>query len=281
MRFEYSPYELNFLGRGTRAGVLVRIEVGSDWGYADLHPWVERGDLPLEQELSEFSYGSTRLGRRAMVHALCYGEQLAVDFENHALLLDGTSPGRIETLRTLGFRVFKFKVRDRSSFENLLDVLPALEGAILRLDWNVALKVQTPESSELSDEFERLLSRFQGLNVGLDFVEDPPLAIDSGIWAEDFTASPKASIRILKPAVMEPKASARRTIVTSYLGHPVGQWADARAVGGLELSHETHGLCSHLVYEQNVFSEELGPGPRLRAPEAWDHHLRKLTWKTW
>ncbi len=310
----YCPYTLTSpapLGRSSgpvRHGALLWVETaGGAFGYADVHPWEELGDLPLTAQLSKLSRGETTDLTRA---SLAFADLDAIArTEGRSLwdgltvppshfLLPGTAdavPGALEAALGEGFTRFKLKVGgDRDAEKRLLlalaDIL-AGTGGKLRLDCNERLNAA---------EFAARFARLQDLLPVLDFVEDP-CPFDADTWTElsratgaafaldraaDSHGAQFAGTLIHKPARFGPhlpRTSARRVVVTSYLDHPLGQLGAAWGAARLGTA-ETHGLVSHRAYARNAFSEHLGwHGPHLTLPGGtgfgFDDELARLDWK--
>ena len=313
-RIFYCPYTLTSpapLGRSSgpvRHGALLRVETaGGAFGYADVHPWEELGDLPLGQQLSKLSQGETTNLTRA---SLAFAELDAIArTEGRSLweglivppshfLLPGAAdavPGALERALTEGFTRFKLKVGgDRDAEERLLRSLAGVladAGGQLRLDYNERLTASA---------FAARFARLQDLLPALGFVEDP-CPFNADVWPElsrqtgaEFALDRAAGSHgaqfagtlIHKPARFgpeSPRTSAGRVVVTTYLDHPLGQlgaaWVAAHLAPG-----ETHGLVSHRAYARNAFSDLLGwHGPHLTLPGGtgfgFDDELARLDWK--
>ena len=307
------PYTLTApipLGRArgpVRHGALLRVEVTDGaFGYADVHPWEELGDLPLAEQLSRLNRGETTdLTRASLAFAALDG---AARVEGRSLwdglivppshfLLPGAAeavPGALERALGEGFTRLKLKVGgERDTEERLLMWLAAMlsdGGGLLRLDCNERLTAA---------EFATRFARLQDLLPVLDFVEDPcPFAPD--IWsilseetgtkfaldrAADTHGAQFAGTLIHKPARFGPElpaSVARRLVVTTYLDHPIGQLGAAWVAAHLGTA-ETHGLVSHRAYARNAFSDRLGwHGPTLTLPGGtgfgFDDELTALDW---
>ncbi len=263
-----------------RHGALLRVETaGGAFGYADVHPWEELGDLPLAEQLSKLSRGEiTDLTRASLAFAALDGAARA---EGRSLwdgltvppshfLLPGAAdavPEALEAASSEGFTRFKLKVGGDPDAEKrlllaLADVL-AETGGKLRLDYNERLT---------APEFAARFARLDALLPVLDFVEDP-CPFDLNTWPE---------LSRQTGAKFAPHTSARRVVVTTYLDHPLGQlgaaWVAAQLAPG-----KTHGLVSHRGYARNAFSDRLGwNGPNLTLPGGtgfgFDDKLAQLDW---
>lgn len=287
-----------------RRGALLRFKgTAGGFGYADLHPWPELGDLDLEAQLAALARGEcTDLSRASLAFAALDGkaraegrslwERVAVP-PSHFLVPGGAGGGAacVEGALAEGFTRFKVKIGKDLNAESrvLRDMAAILQRApppngtppLLRLDCNEVLA---------RADFAACLAALPFVLPLIDFVEDP-FPFEALAWTETSRrlgvsfAADRAVMnsagfdgpQILKPARFGPQVPAffsavrdrRRRIVTSYLDHPLGQlgaaWVAAQL--GAEAGGETHGLVSHRVYAPNAFSERLGwCGPHLTLP---------------
>ncbi len=289
-----------------REGALLRI--GS--GFADLHPWPELGDLPLEAHLASIAAGRpTRLATRSLACAAADGQarELGVSlFEglpippSHYPIGIGEIPEFI-FLERAGFDRAKMKAGSDAAAEadRLAEATPSLlkTGIRLRIDFNGSLS-----QSEIGDMLERLP---RALIERIEFLEDPVPA-DSAAWNairqrwrvkiaadREKPDSDCWDIAVIKPA-WEPDETVeiaidrgKPLVFTSAMDHPVGQlWAAWNAA----VAQKDHpgrvlacGLLSHGAYEQNEFSECLATdGAILLPPEGhglgFDELLEGLDW---
>jgi len=304
-----------------RQGALLRVRFGESAGYADLHPWAELGDVPLAGQLALLARGeTTELTQASLAFAALDADARAagrslwdgrVVPESHFLLpgLGGEGRQALEAALAEGFTHFKVKLGRAPETERALrEMCSFLKGTLcadgaaprLRLDYNETL---TPA------QFSAQGAGWESLQPFLDFVEDPfpfeaaawatlsarsgvPFAVDRA--ASDGIADGFAGVVVHKPARFGPllppgvlqRLRERRTVVTSYLDHPVGQLCAAWVAAGLPLTwpREKHGLVSHRIYSRTPFSERLGgSGPRLHLPGGcglgFDEELATLEWK--
>lgn len=255
-------------GAEPRRGALIRVEDG----VADIHPWPELGDEPLETQLALLAAGeTTALTRRSLA---CAALDAAARNAGRSLF-DGVSipeshwPG---SEPPDPFRMAKIKFG-----------APIPERVRLRIDYNMRLS---------ADDFLALAEALPRERI--DFIEDPcpydaatwrrirertgmSLALDRGL------ATDGVDFWVVKPAVQErPESDERRVIVTSYMDHPVGQLHAALVAA--RTTTETCGLITHVLYEPNEFSERLRlDGARLLPPGGtgigFDDVLERLPWK--
>jgi o-succinylbenzoate synthase len=257
---------------GRREGALLRV----DEGFADVHPWPELGDAPLEEQLALLARGETtaiteaslkmaRLDGDARRAGRSLFEGLTIP-ESH-WPGDDPQPG-FDTV----------KVKGAGS-------LPT--GVRLRIDFNGSL---TPE------EFLRIAATLP--REWLDFVEDP-CAYDPSVW-QDLRARtglrlaldrslPAGELNGVDVVVHKPAIASRfpdvpqPVVVTSYMDHPVGQ-SGAAWVAATNPTEARCGLFTHVLYEPDAFIERLqSDGARLLPPEGtgvgFDDLLDRLPWK--
>lgn len=302
-----------------RCGTLLRIETPDGFGYADIHPWVELGDAPIEKQILFLAAGQpTRLGSRSLALAKLDADIRATGksaFENlkppplsHRLInINDLTSEFLGKTQDQGFQMLKIKLNGdlQINLHLLYQHALKLSGFRLRFDANAQLTVR--DYSEFCEKFPITLRE------RVEFIEDPISPNDGENWMKLMKTSPfslaidriddsnlenvSAPWVILKPAVQTPAAVcdwARRTgariAVTSYLDHPVGQVGAALAAAQLSSGEENLkmvgacGLNSHLSYEANAFSEALpSSGPEFYPPEGsgigFDELLKRLPWE--
>lgn len=287
-------------------GALIR--VGD--GYGCIHPWPELGDPTLEKCLADLAGGRSRAIVRRAVRCAEY-DAAARGFEN-SLFEEMEVPTSHATLAKqdiaevalaveAGFTVVKLKCgrnleQDARFLDDMAAEYPALKW---RLDFNESL---TPIAA-----VEFLSSFSEKTRTAIDFVEDPSPYSESS-WREirrqtrlklavDRESAPlstEAQVMVVKPAIDEPFllgeaafSHNQRTVVTSYMDHPVGQafaaWEAARL--GLQFPGLVGicGLQTHHLFEEDPFSEALGPwSPEFKPPGGtgigFDDLLEALPW---
>lgn len=299
-----------------RRGALLKIEDPEcGFGFADCHPWVERGDLPLPKQLNLLMRGKlTPLTERSLFFARL---DAVARSEQRWLFVGAAMPkshwlvpaGRQEFLpcweagRALGFETFKVKVGTESeaSAAFLNAVMRGQEQPLhLRIDGNYKL------NPELLRIF--LASLDEEVVQAIEFIEDP-FPYDAGLWsslsrdvgiciARDEGSNPAdvddAAISVIKPAIQNPMPMVtvaaklhKKIVITSYLDHPLGQ-ATAAYAAALACKHAPEtvlrcGLISHPVYAANAFSERLAISDERLVPAAgtgfgFDDELAALEW---
>ncbi len=308
-----SPYQLRarttlggLAGAPVRHGALIRTEwPNGAAGYADLHPWPELGDAPLDRQIESLRVREelplakrSRLMTITDTSARC-GERSLIDERttllNHWLVPDVT---RLDdpTMDEIVSRQFThLKVKIGTDLTAEMDAIARLDVDLgerirWRLDANARLSAPA-----LTDGLERLRNR-----VGeerwpelIDFVEDPcpfdreqwggliarlgiNLAVDRELRAVEF---PDCWTHLVcRPVVAPPshhpglRDKEYRLVFTSYLDHPVGQMHAAAFVTQNAREFGTRldvcGLLSHPVYEPTPYSEAIRTdGPVLLPPD--------------
>lgn len=315
MKVSYARYELepcHLLSAKSsnmkREGALLKVVFDSFMtGYADCFAWPELGDLSLSEQLDYLAQGKyTPL-------TLCAMEFAALDaksrWEGKSIFRDQYLPRshflvtdifkwnsqHVERVIQQGYTHVKLKVGRHIDRE--IECLHTFFGDTplkLRLDFNETLT---------SDSFNCFLKQIQKMHESIDFIEDPfPFHVQSwtAIQKDGWTLAcdrqaqvgchhPEATaILIVKPALQPfeewQKWMHRTCIVTSYLGHPMGQVAAAYVASQIDPSSSlVHGLLSHHVYQPNSFSRLLNwDHSSFTLPAGngfgFDHELSQLEW---
>lgn len=291
-----------------RQGALIKINFhDGKIGYADCHPWPELGDLPLKQQLERLAC------QQLTPITYCAVEFAKIDAEfrferkeifkpnyppySHLLISNilECSQSSLQEAIKKGFTHIKVKMGRQ--IEKEIECLHALFLELplkLRLDFNETLS---------AEGFHGFLKGMDLLKEHVDFIEDPfpfhpqewkevqqqgwALACDR--QAPLASQQPEsARILIIKPAVLPFNSwqewKSQRCIVTSYLGHPLGQIAAAVVAAQVDPDGlSVHGLLSHYAYKLTPFSRELnwkGPQFKFSAENSFvfDHELQKLDW---
>lgn len=284
MRIMCSPYTLK--GKHVRHGALLRVQYpDGKTGYADLHPWPELGDEPLQEQYQKLTQGLlTNVTRRSLYFAKLDAQARA----EGKLLLEGKSIPDSHYLAEIGEEVppgwhtIKVKVTpDR--FTDLVAYLPAVSQKV---------RIDCGGKGDLS-----WLIRLKPFADRIEFIEDPA-PYNTGTWSQaieryaipfgidrlhkEILEELPQCINIYKPAV-EAYIPHDKTVVTSYLGHPLGQVCAAYEASMIP-NPLIAGLNSHLVYESNSFSEQLSQGsPAFTVPQGagfgFDDELEALKWQ--
>lgn len=325
MKIWYSPYQLypQFLGPNKsknkfRKGALLRIRFEEGLvGYADLCPFSEMGDRPLEMELKQLVVNKpTEMGERSLYFAKMDAEARAhqtalydrtAKIKNHFLITDLNTFDvvRIAQLESSGFSEIKIKMgRDLQNETVLLERLSQKlsAGTKLRIDFNATLN-----RDRFVDWFEK---NQKWLRPVLDFIEDPftynaqdwrevskkwniPFALDLAGDALS-TGAEGAPIVVLKPAVQDVdkiiaslKDKNKKFVFTHYMDFPVGQMF--ALVSAQNHFHElgsqllTCGLQHHDLYEGLTFQSAIkSDGPYILPPDGYGIGFDKwLTNQTW
>jgi O-succinylbenzoate synthase len=292
-----------------RPGALLQVAFDSGMsGYADCHAWPELGDLPVQQQLINLAQGKyTPLTRCAMEFATLDAQNRSCGksvFDHASIpsshflvtdMFDWTSQ-HVQQIIQQGYTHVKLKVG--RNLEREIEGLHALfsnTSLKLRLDFNEALTLYP---------FLDFLEKIQKLKEQIDFIEDPiPFqpeewaAIQNKGWTlacdrqvnEANNKPEAAAILIIKPALQPfeewQKCFHQKRIVTSYLGHPLGQVAAAYVAAQVDPDCScVHGLLSHHAYQPTSFSQHLNwKNPSFVLPPGigfgFDHELEQLNWK--
>ena len=241
-------------GSAVRHGALIRVEFpGKGEGFADVNPWPELGDAPLEEQLQSLVSGRTTALTRQSLHfadmdarARGAGRSLFQGLEippSHALITDPAhfDERALEVLAASGFDRIKLKAGrelpgEASRLSQLAEKMPM--GMKMRLDLNAG-------ASEA--DLEAFLSALGPEAVArVDFIEDPMpwnaaawararrkhrvrLALDREIGRAQASSGAALTFRdavdvlIVKPAVQRIEIASVPRVFTSYLDHPLGQ----------------------------------------------------------
>ena len=261
-----------------RQGALVRI----DDGIADVHPWPELGDAPIDSQLDHLRHGqATPLTRRSLAMARVDGgarragrslfEGLSVP-PSHWPLAAGDVPEPFDTVKV------------KMSPGTRLD--PALARYRLRLDFNGTMD---------SASFLLFAAALPAdVRRSIDFVEDP-CPYDAVTWRDvrgrtglrlalDRNEGEEGvDVLVVKPAVQELPRTSREVVITSYMDHPVGQLG-AAFVAATSGTSATCGLITNVLYESDPFLERMQlDATRLVPPSGtgigFDDLLEKLPWR--
>jgi O-succinylbenzoate synthase len=259
-RYTLTPRRrLSALARpGAREGALLR----AGDGFADIHPWPELGDAPLDEQLARLARGESH---PALHHARVDAEARA----RGVSLFEGVTipashwpgddpPDAFGTVKLKGIESIPPRVR-------------------LRIDFNATL---TPE------EFVRIAETLPKERI--DFVEDPcPYLTDEirvGLRLARDRSHGVADVLIHKPALSDTFPTFDgEIVVTSYMDHPVGQFHAAYVAATHDVSAHC-GLFTHVLYEPNEFIERIeADGARLLPPKGtgigFDDLLESLPWQ--
>ena len=251
---------------GARRGALIRV----DDGFADVHPWPELGDGPLDEQLALLGRGKTTALTRASLH----WARVDGDARRRGVsLFDGLTiplshwpgnepPERFDTIKVKG-------------------VMPLPQGVRVRIDFNARLS---------ADEFLRIAETLPKAQI--DFIEDP-CPYDEQTWQDlrertglrlaldRFTGD--ADVLVHKPALHATfPVFNGEVVVTSYMDHPVGQYFAAYVAATNRVSARC-GLFTHVLYEPDPFIERIrSDGARLLPPGGtgigFDDLLENLSW---
>jgi O-succinylbenzoate synthase len=250
-------------GARPREGALLR--VGD--GFADVHPWPELGDAPLDEQLALLARGETTpLTRRSLWFASQWRRDLFAGLTIPRSHWPGSDPPE-------GFDTAKIKMPGGT--------LP--DGYRLRLDFNNDAEAFARAAPSLPRE-------------RIDFVEDP-CPYDAVRWREiresgfrlalDRIVAPASrrpdrrrpaavDVLVVKPAVEDIPDTELPIIITSYMDHPIGQLHAAYVAAN---SRETCGLVTHVLYENDPFIERMQIKDARLIPPNFTDLLEALPWK--
>ncbi|HYO76990.1 MAG TPA: enolase C-terminal domain-like protein [Thermoanaerobaculia bacterium] len=251
---------------GVREGALLRV----DGGFADVHPWPELGDAPLDEQLALLARGETTsltaaslrlasLDADARRRGVSLFEGLTIP-ESHWPGAD--PPAGFDTVKIKGVQAVPEHVR-------------------IRIDFNATLT---------AEEFLRIASTLPRERI--DFIEDPcpydartwrALRSQSGLRLALDRFSGEADVLVHKPALAADFPTFNgEVVVTSYMDHPVGQFGAAYIAATNRVSRRC-GLMTHVLYEPDAFIERIErDGARLLPPRGtgigFDELLENLSW---
>ena len=269
-------------------------------GYGDCHPWPEIGDPPIEKLLQE------RMSAPLFAHAVAFaridGKARAskrslfagLQVPDSHYLLPRPDPNLIEERSRQGFSRFKVKV------PTLSDLIVLCQAAVTS---EVQLRVDCNE--QLTEgEYDNWAKRLLPWTGAIDFFEDPypydPTAWNRSRqrWPFHFACDRKVTTAlsggsvdcfVMKPAVVAiplDKLAGKRVVVTSYLGHPIGQAAAAYAAAqarsaGVDV--DICGLLSHHCGNNSFTNQTDGRGAAFVAAKGtgcgFDAQLEAIRWK--
>lgn len=307
MKLWYSPYQLKLkhlpnsrTSEQVRRGALIKIEHPNlGFGYSDLHPSLELGDLSVEQQLSLFREDRLTVQmQQAVFHsqldarARSQKESLFTGLKipkSHFLILsiENFTREKFENALDSGFERFKFKFgRDLKTELDALRKISEFElgDARFRFDFNCSL------TQGIFYEFWRALPR--NIQGRIEFIEDPfeyseldwlraeqfvPLALDRDL-AVRLGEQKGFSVAVIKPArenvdLILPKIKklGLKYLFTTSLDHPVGQMFAAlnAALCANDVNRLDSGLLSLSSFEKNNYFEKMSSrGPWLEGMTA-------------
>jgi O-succinylbenzoate synthase len=307
---EYWRYELTPKRRlnavavdGVRRGALIRV----NGGVADIHPWPELGDLPLDEQLALLARDETTPLTKASLEFASLDASARRDGRN---LFDGLAippshwpgpnpPAVFDTVKLKSIDVIPDRVRLRIDFNATLTAEEFVRIAATlpreRIDF-----IEDPCPYDPS--MWRELRQRTGLRLALDRApsssqrrqeclchtgsgDESPTASQGPMWHRHSCLCSVNSydVLILKPALGEIPCTDAELVVTSYMDHPIGQLCAAYAAATANIT-STCGLITHVLFENDLFIERLRiDGTRLVPPEGsgwgFDDLLENLPWQ--
>jgi O-succinylbenzoate synthase len=263
-RYEHEPIPGKIL-----KGIVLRLvfDVGYE-GYADLHPWPEYGEAPLDQQLESLLHGkwSTTLQK-----TLWFAATDAKARRQNRNLLAG-----LDLPKTHGFDVVKIKMPP---------IKPLPKNVGLRIDFNGALT---------RAQFEEWWQKLSGEERGrIELIEDPyptqeSCQVPSHLLFSDWVVNSNWPGIIVKPAREFIVPTGQPIVFTHTLNHPIGQagaiWEAARFFKNYP---KLKRMCGFPLVESKVFAPfnqlwnrqdaTLKPAPG--AGFGFDAALRDLPWE--
>lgn len=258
-------YTLRMPGGAVREGALLRV----DDGFADVHPWPDLGDAPLDEQLALLARGETTALTRASLRCAA----LDGDARRRGVsLFDGLTiplshwPGNDPPPE---FDTVKLK--------RVVEVPPHVR---IRIDFNARLT---------AEEFLRVAESLPRERI--DFVEDP-CPYDEQVWRELRARTGLrlaldrfpgvADVLVHKPALQTEWPLHNDVVVTSYMDHALGQFF-AAYVAATHAGNPRCGLMTHVLYEPDAFFARIQrDGARLLPPAGtglgFDDLLECLPW---
>ncbi len=287
MKISYSKYAL--VTRGTRdlkTGALLRVRMGRDeYGYADCHPCVKHGDLPLEQQLALLAERKkTRLTELSLLYArydaLARKEQHYCFSHRVIPLSNSLVVNEHEDLIAASEHVSMMKIKVGAHWEPQIEKVRSY----LKRAGEKACRLRLDFSESLTEQgYIDFIKKTHDLKPHLDYVEDP-FPYDAEAWTrvrkatgvrvacdqQALQALPHArscDVIVMKPAThlidgwLMSRLHGRQLVITSYLDHPIGQLVAAYvAAGAKQLAPDLVGVCgllTHSVFEETPFSRRL------------------------
>lgn len=276
--------------------------IAAHGGFGNIHPWPELGDAPLEEQLEALTNRrETPLTRQAL--ACCQldgaarqaGRSLFANLPpipaSHYLMGTATAEEAIvpEDISVIKLKCGPNAPKEAQRLQGFAEHWPDLR---FRLDFNETLS---------REDWNTFCNETQKIHDRIDFVEDPlpyaaerwePLQaevpFDLAVDRASDTSTSGFRCRVIKPArQVFQHAPGERTIITSYLDHPIGQLfaAHTAATHADQIGSELCGLATHDQFENTEFSEAIqGSAGTLRVPEGsglgFDELLSSIPWET-
>lgn len=292
-----------------RSGCLLKVKFAdfTHEGYADLFPWPELGDEPLEMQLSALKeHTPFRQGAAALSWA--YYEAQAKQ-KNLTLLSDASCPSHVtlvdRQLIPAGFSTAKIKIghEDVHQWKEVEAFMGKFPQLLWRLDFNglftttqdannfwnqvsPATKeriefLEDPYAVELMSSAEAL-DVFEGTDIAVDRSPTPESLAQSQVW-------------VIKPVYFSPeylfnevKHFPGKVVVTSNMDHPLGQIIALHATQKLRKSLGARLLPGGLLTQDLYLSHPHRPWVKQQGDALWstqtgvgwglDRALNDLSW---
>lgn len=325
IQFSYTKYKLfpqaalsAIAANQPREGALFQIQwPDKKVGYADLFPWPELGDQPLDRQLFDLQQGriSTLMEQtiwlaRKDANLRAKKTNALTDMpriKNHYLITDCTqiSDSNLNEYKSSGFTTLKIKVgRDLHSEVRWIQRVLEQYQFQVRLDFNSSMDFSS---------YERFMTIFSPhTRQKIEFVEDP-FPFDPDAWREASQFAPIAldqeydlvqwdslsgklpfQVLVIKPArqdvdkaVKHALAHELKMVVTSSMDHPLGIVHATRIAAELKKEYTNQvlecGCNSQRAYRVNEFTTNMVfQGPYLTQVPGmgvgFDNLLQALPW---
>ena len=263
-------------------GVLCKVQFAEGVGYSAIHPWPELGDNGLEDQLSSLKDGKIDEQLKvvlnwaktdAVLRSLNKNAFMGLKIPESHYFMTSTNTAELVGKEKCKIKVGRDAIAEAAKLTSIAREYPQL---IWRLDANAKFSFAQARA------FLRLLPDF--LLEKIEFFEDPcPFNVDHWrdlsaqvsvaldrefhVWESTLSSKQDLSIHtlVLKPEVQDVEKLVEKyamyfnqLVVTSYLGHPLGQrWAAYRAA--LLAQKYRVGVCglnSQNAFLPNAFSEQ-------------------------
>jgi O-succinylbenzoate synthase len=273
-----------------REGALLKVQwPDGKIGYADLHPWPELGDAPLQAHLNDLAKGRiSSLVEQSMWLARRDAQMRAnkknyfddgLPLKNNYILnnVKGVVPGFLDEIKDQGFSTIKIKTGRDLKEEIAFLTHVAAAGFKIRLDFNAIGSWQV---------FEKFMAQIPPTVLPfIEYIEDPfpydakawreaqrlaPIAVDNEYhkvrW--NLNEKPPFDVMVVKPARVDVDKAVEyckkwnlKMTITSSMDHPVGV---AHAIGVAMELKRLHGemildagCMTHRLYQMDIFTTEL------------------------
>jgi O-succinylbenzoate synthase len=288
---------------GPQRGALIRV----DGGFADIHPWPELGDAPLDEQLALLARGETTPLTRASLEFAAIDAAARRDERSafEGLTIPPSHwpgpdpPDGFDTVKLKSIDRIPDRVRLRIDFNATLtpeeflciavtlpreridfieDPCPYDAATWTELRARTGLRLALDRAGATEHRQECLCHTNPARNLkSLNHIHEPMWHRHSCLCPADF------DILVIKPAIEEIPTMDAEVVVTSYMDHPIGQLCAAYAAAKAGIT-TTCGLITHVLYETDPFIERMQiDETRLVPPDGrgwgFEDLLERLPWK--